>query len=134
MTAPLGAAFALTTFAFAPVSHTVLTGFTMLTPFRCAAFPCFMSLVRFVCATGLLPLAPFVLAALTRFMALPGLVLLRLSRRHIVIAPAALLPVVPARGTTIVIGDMLNVLAVVVAPTIVIAVVSATVVGKGAAR
>jgi len=133
MAAPLSATFAFAAFAFAPVGHAMIAGFMPLTPLCRTTFTCFTSLARFVGPMGLLPLAPFVLAMLTGLMPLPSLVLLRLSGRHIVIAPAALLSVVPARRTAIVIGDMLNVLAVAVAPTIMIAVVPATVVGKGAA-
>jgi hypothetical protein len=83
---------------------------------------------RFACA-------PFLLVMFTRFVvftgfvSFPSLVLCGMTRRHVAVAPPALLAVVPSRRTPV--GDVLHML--VMAPTVVIAIMSAPVVGKGAA-
>ena len=137
--APLGAAFTFAALALTPVLGSpfacrmdlTLVSFTRrprlaFTRFTCAPILCVL-LARLVALTGLV--------VLTGFMTLPSLVLLCLSRRHIVVSPAALLAVVPARWApvVIVVGDIAHMRTLVVAPTIVIAVVSAPVIGKGAA-
>jgi hypothetical protein len=133
MASPLGAAFALTTFPFTPIVHAMLARFVLLAPCLLALLACFVALRNMVFAAGAFALTPLVLALLACFVVLPSL-LLRLSGRNVVVAPSALLAVVPTGRTAIVIGDVLGVF--VVAPTVVIAVMAATlvVVGKGAAR
>jgi hypothetical protein len=131
-TSPLGTAFAFTLFALAPILHPTFTGFMVCTPVLGAmltgcTFTGFASL-NVLCVLRAFVLTPFLLATFLRFVMFPRL-LLCLAGRNIVVAPAALLAVIPTCRAMI--GDVLRLF--VVAPTVVIAVVIATVVGKGAA-
>lgn len=121
---PLRSTLPLAPFALAPVVHFLLLRLVMFAQFVRVVF------TRFVCP-------PFLRVVFTRFVvftglvSFPSLVLCGLARRHVAVAPPALLAVVPSRRTPVVVGDVLHIL--VMAPTVVIAIMSAPVVGKGAA-
>lgn len=132
MAAPLRATFPFLAFTLAPIVHVLFARFMPLAPFV-LALTALTPIVRTLCA---LVIAPLVFTLLTRFVPLPHLLFLRLTRRHVVVAPAALLAVVPPPGTPVVIiGDVAHVFArmLMVTPSIVVALVSATVVSKRAA-
>lgn len=112
---PLRSTLTLVTFALAPVIHLRLLRLVTVA-----------QLIRVVFTRLTRP--PLVFAMFTRFVSLPSLVP-GLSGRNVMVAPSALLAVVPSRRTMI--GGMLHMF--VVAPTVVIAIMSAPVVGKGAA-
>jgi len=121
MSAPFCATLALTAFPLAPILHLVFTRFMARVPFPCATLTRF---ARLACMQ-------LVLAAFASLMVLPRL-LLRLARGHMVIAPTALLAVVPARRTPVVLGNMPRLF--MFAPSIMVAIVTAIMVGKSTAR
>lgn len=136
---PFGAAFAGVVFTCAPfVTAMLVRSYVLIVPALArgalACLPRLVTFARVVCVRSVCTLACFMFATLA---VAPGFVpcfgFLRLSRRNVVPLPAGLAAMVPACGPAVVIA-VRNRMTFVLAPLVIaVSVMSASMVGKGAA-